>query len=305
MARTSVVIGLIGCLCGCSAVDVGPELALLNDATVATGSRVNSLASDDPEGERQAHLANAVAAEPSEPWTFPDGCEPVPLANDEPGTCKLDRGAAWKAPVLADSIRRKMSVIASYVDALSSMASAKDDATLLAAYSAAVASIGGLADAADVAALQETVKALKDREKAVGAVATFLLAQRRAQLLRKTVLRSQADFDQVAQEIIDALMNKTSEDELLGDQKLSLQTLLAEARDARAQNDLVAYRDALDRADRLYGQFMDARGRSVFASLAGLAATHRALRSRLQRPATLQEIQVFTQALADLRKSLQ
>ena len=302
--KTVNVIALV-LVSACSAVDVGPELTLLNEATVATGNRVTTLASDDPEGERQAHLANAVAANPSEPWTFPDGCEAVPQADDDPGTCKLDRGAAWKAPVLADSIRRKMSVIASYVDALSSMANATDDATLLAAYSAAVASIGGLADAADVAALQETVKALKDQEKAIGNVATFLLAQRRAQLLRRTVMRSQADFDQVVQEIIEALMNKTNEDESLGDQKVSLQTILAEARDARARQDVPAYQDALDRSDRLYGQFMDARGRSIFASLAGLAATHRALRSRLQRPATLQEIQVFTQALADLRQSLQ
>jgi hypothetical protein len=304
MTRFGGILALFAMVGGCSAVDVGPELKIMAEAATGTSGRVLAIVNADPEGERQQRLDNASAAKPAEPWAFPSGCGPVPQAIDAPEACVLKRGKAWDQAVQADAIRRKLAVISAYVEALSDMASADNDAALIAAYSTALTAIGDLATAAEIASLQDTVKALKGSQAATGQVVTFLLANRRAHLLKKTVLRSRDHFNDVVQEIIDGLMNETTEDDTLTEQYLSLDAIMNEAVKAGARGDTAAYRDALDRADSAYGQYMEARNRSVFAPLAGLAATHEALARRLQRPATIQEIQTFTRALADLRLSL-
>lgn len=289
---------------GCSAVDVGPELGLMAEAAEGTSARVLEVVNADPEGERQARLTAAAAARPAEPWTFPGGCAPVPQVIDEADACVIDRGRTWNEPVQADAIRRKLRVLSDYVAALSDMANARNDAALTAAYSTALAALGGLADEAELGALKDLTTALKGKEAATKDVVSFALANRRARLLRVTVLQNREAFGNVVQEVIDGLMNETSEDDDLTAQYLTLDALLNDAVGAGARGDQVAYRDALDRADRAYGAYMTARDRSVFAALVALAATHEALARRLQRPATLEEIQSFTKALADLRQSL-
>lgn len=289
---------------GCSAVNVGPELGLMAEATESTSARVLKITDANPEGERQARLSNAAAAQPAQPWTFPGGCAPVPQVIDAPNACVIDRGTAWDQPVQADAIRRKLRVISDYVAALSDMANAESDAALTAAYTTALTALGGLADQAEMAALQDLVTALKAKETATKDVVAFALANRRARLLKTTVLQHREAFNDVVQEIIDGLMNETTEDDDLTAQYLALDALLTEAVVAGARGDTAAYRDALDRADRAYGVYLGARNRSVFASLAALAATHEALARRLQGPASLREIQTFTKALAELRRSL-
>lgn len=289
---------------GCSAVNVGPELGLMAEATESTSARVLKVVNADPEAERQARLTNASAARPAQPWTFPAGCAPIPQVIDEAGVCVIDRGRGWNQPVQADAIRRKLRVISDYVVALSDMANAQNDSALTAAYSTALSALGGLADEAEMAALKDLVATLKAKETATKDVVTFALANRRARLLRSTVLQNREAFNDVVQEVIDGLMNETAEDDDLTAQYLTLDTLLNDAVVAGARGDTAAYRDALDRADRAYGAYLSARSQSIFASLAALAATHEALARRLQGPATLQEIETFTKSLADLRRSL-
>lgn len=304
--RTGWIAGLLFLSAGCSAVDVGPELDIMAKATAETSRSSLALVDSNPEGERQARLdamAAAAAAGKARAWTFRGDCGPIPRAVEEPGGCVLERGSDWDA-VQQQSIRRKLAVIDAYVDALASMANAKNDAALVAAYGSAVGAFGELATAAEIEGMKALAKDLQESRAAVGEVTTFLLANRRARLLKTTVLRHRDDFTQVVEEIIDGLSNLTSEDEALTASRTALDLLLREAMAASAAGDIAGYRAALDRADRAHAGYLSARDRSVFARLAAVAAAHDALARRLARPASPEEILKFTKALAALKGTL-
>jgi hypothetical protein len=297
MARGAVVLAFGLAIGGCSAVDVSPELKLMAEATRATSSATLALANSDPESERQRRLDRAAASR--QPWVFAGNCQPVPQVEQRGEACRLDRRGAWDSPLPEDALRRKISGINAYVAALSEIASAQNDAMLGAAYASAIGALGGLADASESEALQRTIARLKEDQAAVGELSAFLVANRRAQILKRTVLRNRAAFSTVLNEVIDLAAPLSGEADRLKALQAEMFSLRTQA--LLVRNDPAAYRDALDRLDRAHAAFVAAKATSLVGQIAALGAAHEALAQRLRRPASLAEIETFTKALAKLR----
>ncbi len=271
----------------------------MSDATTGTSEAALALANADPADERLRRLQLAAAA-PREPWAFTGNCQPLPQAGQTGGPCELDRRAAWDTPLPEDALRRKISAINAYVAALADIAQAQNDATLGAAYTGAVTALGGLADAAENEALQRTINRLKEDQTATSNLATFLVANRRAQILKRTVLRNRQPFAEVVNEVINLVAPISGEAERLNSLHAEMFRVRTAAILARRGSE-AEYRDALDQLDRAHTAFLDARKASLVGQISALAEAHEALAQRLRRPASLVEIETFTKALAALK----
>ncbi len=306
MRQAFVAALALSVLVGCTTARVEPEIAVFASAVRSNADRIAPMLEAGLAADRQLALREAARAR--DIWTFSDACPDVLLARnlDDGQNCIIEKLAVDGNPRsigAATAIKRRLGVLADYVDALALLADAGSEAAVTNAYAAAVGSLGSLGEASGSDTLTEFVAGLeKNREKA-DAVVSFAIRTLRYNRLKSVVLKGDASVAEVVRSIQTGMINMNLDPEF---SQL--------AANLNAANDAVLlaapeigddeYRDLLVQLDAAHAQFMAYRQNSIYVQVGLIGSAHVSLAKALRTQST-EDVIAYLESLKSLAAKLE
>jgi hypothetical protein len=279
---------------------------ILSKSTSSVANSIDATLADQTRIERIRHLE--FLAENDGTILLSAECDDLVTATNlsSPALCRI-REAQDKSipePVMeAQAVRRKVAGLRTYVDTLALIASSQSETDILAGYQALQAATGDLAKATESKGIAEFAKRMADRRASVSTITRFAVENLRMRMLRKLVTQYDGAVSQVVAEAR-AILFKLNVDP----KYTSLYAKMKEASDAvkqaDAKDDKAAFVQSALALEKAQKEFTDYVPSSIYAKLSDIAFAHSALKGRLSRNASPEEVLKFIEAIKAVADSL-